>query len=184
MSQDLAAADKAISQGEQSFRSYINEAAKLTSSENLLNDLTLARDALQTKIDTFIVLDEAGAEKKAKMREDLAALDAQKAMAQEVAQIERQKREIAVEAEEHILLLMGDEKKEDRDRIQFHNDMVNLAKERKLIEADISAIEKQRATALANGSIEAGSIQDQGMEATLNLLRRQLQLIFDKLKIE
>ena len=60
--------------------------------------------------------------------------------------------------------------------------MVNLAKERKLIEADISAIEKQRATALANGSIEAGSIQDQGMEATLNLLRRQLQLIFDRIE--
>ena len=51
------------------------------------------------------------------MREDLAALDAQKAMAQEVAQIERQKREIAVEAEEHILRLMGTKRK--RIEIEF-----------------------------------------------------------------
>ena len=182
MSQDLAAADKAISQGEQSFRSYINEAAKLTSSENLLNDLTLARDALQTKIDTFTAIDGEGKKKKEEMLEELAALDAQKAMAQEVAQIDRQKREIAVDAEEHILRLMGDEKKEDRDRIQFHNDMVNLAKERRLIEADISALEKQRATAIASGAIEAGSIQDQGMEAALKLLQRQLQLVFDRIE--
>ena len=177
MSQDLGAADKAINQGKTSFRSYINEAAKLTSSENLLNDLTLARDALQTKIDTFIVLNDEGKEKKDQMLEELAILDQQKEMAVSVAQIERDKRAIAIEAQEHILRLMGDETKEEKDRIQFHNDMVNLTKERRLIEAEITALQQQRAVS----GFEAGSIQDKGMASNLALLQRSLDIIFNRI---
>ena len=53
MSNAFAAADKNQLEAAKSLKAYITEAAKLTKEETLLNELVLARDGLNTKIEQF-----------------------------------------------------------------------------------------------------------------------------------
>jgi len=173
MSNSFAAADKNQLEAAKSLKAYITEAAKLTKEETLLNELVLARDGLNTKLEQFY---STGGDKGNKNFQNMIAerdrLNAQIGYIETLADIERDRRNFSLDTQENIIRLVGDESAEKKIQIQYHNDMLALAEKRRNIEADITALKAKEALAAENPNFE-GSQEQKGIREAGEALERQ-----------
>lgn len=176
MSNSFAAIDKNQLEAAKSLKAYITEAAKLTKEETLLNELVLARDGLNTKIEQFYSTGgDTGDKNFQKMITDRDQLDAQIGFLETIANIERDKRNFSLDTQENIIRLVGDESEEKKIQIQYHNDMLALAEQRRNIEADITALKAKEALAATNPNFE-GSREQQGIIEGVEALQREAEI--------
>ena len=170
-SDSMKAADSAIKAGKDSLAQFIAQAAKLTPAQQTLQKLREQQEGLDFKLKgTFTDPEER---KKIQDQRDLVTF--QISAAEKIADLELSKRDIAISAKEQTLRLIGDETKEEQRRIKFHNDIVDLAKQRKLIETDIAAL--QATKSITEDPTLQSALQDQ-----LDLLGRELLIIFDQIR--
>ena len=173
MSNSFAAADKNQAAAAKSLKAYITEAAKLSKEETLLDELTLARDGLNTKIEQFYATGgETGDKNFNKLVAARDRLNAQIGFLETIADIENDRRTFSLDTQENIIRLVGDESAEKKIQIQYHNDMLALAEERRNIEADITALKAKEALASENPNFE-GSREQQGIIQEAEALQRQ-----------
>lgn len=169
-SDSMAGADLAIKTAKDSLAQFIANAAKLSPAQQLLQKLTEAEKEIEFKLGgTFTNVGE-----REKLEEQRDLVKFQIAAAEKIAGLERSKRDIAISAKEQTLRLIGDETKEEERRIKFHNDLIALAKQRKLIETDIAAL-------IATQNLTSDSAQKAELQSQIDLLRRELALVFGEI---
>ena len=174
LSNSFAAIDKNQLDAAKSLKAYIAEAAKLSKEETMIDQLILSRDGLNTQIAQFY---STGGDKGNKAVTDMVAnrdrLNAQIGFLETIADIERDKRNFSLDTQENIIRLVGDESAEKKIQIQYHNDMLALAEQRRNIEADITALKAKEALAAENPNFEGSREQKGILEAGEELERQE-----------
>lgn len=169
----FAAIDKNQLEAAKSLKAYINEAAKLTKEETLLNELVLARDGLNTKIEQFYSTGgQVGSDAMDDLVADRDALNAQIRLLEDISSIDRKKTENALVTQENIIRLVGDESAEKKAQISYHNDMLALAEQRFNIEAEITRLQAIRTAGMEDPNF-AGSTADKGIQQQIEFAERR-----------